>query len=77
VKKGNYDITNILCIPSNVTLILEDGVTIRKSAKTGTTEMKPTKSIFQLIKPSKLSSKKYYAKYNGEKNIKIIGKGSA
>ncbi len=77
VKKGNYDITNILCIPSNVTLILEDGVTIRKSDKTGTTEMKPTKSIFQLIKPSKLSSKKYYAKYNGEKNIKIIGKGSA
>lgn len=77
VKKGTYTITNILCIPSNVTLILEDGVTIKKGNKTGTNKLTPTKSIFQLIKPSKQKSKKYYTKYNGERNISILGKGNA
>ena len=77
VKKGTYTITNVLCIPSNVTLTLEDGATIKKGNKTGTDSFKPAKSIFQLIKPSKLSSKGYYKKHKGEKNIKIIGKGSA
>ncbi|HKL79084.1 MAG TPA: hypothetical protein VJ888_01470 [Mobilitalea sp.] len=77
VKKGTYTITNVLCIPSNVTLTLEDGVTIKKGTQTGTDKFGISKSIFQLIKPSKLKSSKYYSKYNGEKNIKIIGKGDA
>jgi len=77
VKKGTYTITNILCIPSNVTLTLEDGATMKKGDKTGTSSLKTNKSIFQLIKPSKLKATGYYSKYNGEKNIKIIGKGNA
>jgi len=77
VKKGTYTLTNVLCIPSNVTLIFEDGVTIKKGDKTGTSKLTASRSIFQLIKPSKLTTAKYYSKYNGEKNIKIIGKGNA
>lgn len=77
VKKGTYTITNALCIPSNVTLTLEDGVTIKKGNQTGTDSMKPTKTMFQLIKPSKRTSKGYYKEYNGENNINIIGEGSA
>lgn len=77
VKQGTYTISNVLCIPSNVTLILEDGVLINKGVRTGTTKFRVSKSIFQLIKPSKLTTKGYYHKYEGERNIQIIGRGNA
>lgn len=77
VTAGTYTISNVLCIPSNVTLILEDGVLILKGTRTGTAKFSASKSIFQLIKPSKLYTKGYYHKYDGEKDIRIVGHGNA
>lgn len=75
-KKGTYTISNALYVPSNVTLQFEHGVKIVKGTKTGTKAFKPSTSVFQLIRPSKAYSKGVYGKYQGEKNIKFVGKGT-
>lgn len=54
---------------------MKDGVSIVKGQKTGTSKFKASKSIFQLIKPSKANKSGVYGKYNGEKNISFIGEG--
>lgn len=77
LKKGTYTVTNSLYVPSNVTIQLEDGVKIVKGNKTGVASMPPSNSIFQFIRPSKANKKHVYGKFNGEKNIKLIGKGNA
>lgn len=76
LKKGTYTITNTLYVPSNVTIEFQNGVKIVKGTSTGTSKMKPAKSVFQLIRPSKANKKGVYGKYAGEKNIKFIGKGT-
>lgn len=76
VKAGNYPVTNNICIPSNVTLNLENGVTF---TKTGTTAMDIcyAKSIFTLVPPSKDGTVKTISGYNGSHDVKIIGNGTA
>lgn len=75
--KGTYVITNTLCIPSNTSVILEDGATILKSEDTGTSYLAPTYSLFQTVSYTNASKEAVFSKYNGEKNIKIIGIGNA
>lgn len=77
LKKGTYTISNTVPIPSNVNLILEDGVVINKGTKTGTRKFKASSTIFQLVHPSKLKKSRAYSKYNGVRNVKIIGKGTS
>lgn len=77
LKKGTYTISNTVPIPSNVNLILEDGVVINKGAKTGTKKFKASLSMFQLVPPSKFKKIGVYSKYNGVKNVNIIGTGTA
>lgn len=77
LKKGKYSVTNVLYVPSNVTIILNNGVVIEKGNKTGTKSFGPSKSIFQFVAPSKSHKKGVYGGYKGEKNISIIGKGKA
>lgn len=76
LNKGTYTITNTLYVPSNVTILMKDGVNIVKGNKTGTSKFKAAKSIFQFIRPSKASKSGIYGKYNGEKNISFIGEGT-
>lgn len=76
LKSGTYNICNVLYVPSNTTIIL-DGATLKKSNYTGTSLLTPSKSIFQLISPSNKSQGVKFGQYNGEKNIKIIGKNNA
>ena len=76
LKKGTYIISNTVPIPSNVNLILEKGVIIKKGSKTGTSKFKASTSIFQLVAPSKLQKKAVYGKYNGMVNVNIIGEGN-
>ncbi len=71
LKKGTYTITNTLYIPSNVTILLEDGVVIKKGDKTNLATMKPSTSLFQLIRPSRSTKSGVYGGYNGEQNIAI------
>ncbi|WP_397538103.1 right-handed parallel beta-helix repeat-containing protein [Rummeliibacillus pycnus] len=77
LKKGTYTVTNALYVPSNVTIQLEDGVTILKGTDTGTEKMMPSNSILQFVRPSKAQKEHVYGKFEGEKNIQLIGKGTA
>jgi len=77
LKKGKYIITNTIAIPSNVNLIFEDGVVIEKGTNTGTSKFKAASSMFNIVPPSKHKTKDACSKYNGAKNVNIIGRGSA
>lgn len=76
LKKGTYLITNTVYVPSNVTIKLSTGVTIKKTTKTGS-NLKASNAIFQLIEPTKSSKKNAATKYNGASSIHIIGSGTA
>ena len=77
LKRGTYTITNTIPIPSNVNLILEDGVIIKKGTHTGTSKFSASSTLFQLVKPSKIKTVRAYSKYNGVKNVNIIGLGNS
>lgn len=77
IKKGVYLITNNLYVPSNVTIELEDGVVLKKAATTGTSKLNISRSIFQLIAPSKSEVIGAVGKHNGTRNVKIYSKGRA
>ncbi len=75
IKKGTYTITNILYVPSNVTIQFNNGVKFIKSKNTGKARIKAADGIFQVV-PYKLSQKKRKGKgYDGSINVKFIGKG--
>lgn len=70
LKKGTYKISNAIFVPSNVTIKFKSGVKLVKTNG-------PSSSMFQLLADSKYNSgkKNITSKYNGEHNIKFIGKG--
>lgn len=76
LKKGTYSITNVIWVPSNVTIIFENGVKIVKGTKTARKEMPAAGTIFQLNRPSRSKKKAVYGGHNGEKNIHFVGKGN-
>jgi len=85
LKKGTYNLSVTVYIPSNVTLKLSDGVVLNKITKTGTSKIKPSKSMFMLCAPSvskkanKFTAGNYadgYTEYNGVHDVKILGSGS-
>ena len=76
LKKGEYSITNVLYVPSNVTIRLKKGVVLKKGNKTGTSKFKPSGTMITLLPPSKQNVKGKITKYNGTKNVKIIGEGN-
>ena len=74
-KKGEYNIWSSLFIPSNVTLIFEDGVVLNDTLDTGGTGS-GSSVMFEAVAWSKHNNKGIFSGYNGEKNIKFIGKGN-
>ena len=77
LSKGVYLSPLRVGVPSNTTIILEDGVIIKKTNDTGTSKIRATTSIFDLVPPSVLRLNTTVGKYGGSKNIKIIGRGNA
>lgn len=77
IEKGTYTVSNVLFVPSNVTVKLEDGAKLVNSDKTGTSELDADKSLFHLIRPSLGKEEGVYGKHEGEKNISFIGAGTA
>lgn len=76
IKKGTYNITNILYVPSNVTIRFKDGVKFNKIKKVGNARFKAADGIFQIV-PYKLSQTNHKGKkYSGSKNVKLIGEGN-
>ena len=66
LKKGTYNLQFPLYIPSNTTVIFEDGVTIKRQDK-GT--------LFILCSYNDVNTGKKFYGYNGVHDIKIIGRG--
>lgn len=77
LKKGTYRISNTLFVSSNTKIILKDGAVLKKTKKTNSKAMPASSSMFQLIRDSKSKNTGVYGKHNGEKNITIIGEGTA
>lgn len=77
LKKGTYKICNSLYVPRNVTILFKNGVCIKKTKKTGKAQFKSAESIFQVVTPKLSKKKKKTKKYNGSRNVKFIGQGTA
>ncbi len=77
LSAGTYEICNALYVASNITIILKDGVVIRKTEDTGTESMKSSFSLFQLVAPSKAKISGAYSAYDGESGIRLLGEGNA
>lgn len=76
VEPGTYEVTNNICIPSNVIVNLKDGVIMRKGTNK-TADVAYAKSVFTLVPPSKDGTKATVTGYNGSNNVKLLGTGSA
>lgn len=77
LKKGTYKIPHTLYVPSNVTIILSNGVTVRKTTKTKTDILEETKSVFQLVSPKKSKIRDSVSGYSSSHNVYFIGVGNA
>ena len=77
LKCGKYTVTNTLCIPSDTTIILEDGATIVKTDDTGTKNLTATASLFQTVSYTNSAKDGVFKGYKGEHDIKILGEGTA
>ncbi len=77
LKKGTYYITNALLVSSNTHIILKNGATLKKTTETGVSDMPAASSMFQFIRDSKAKKTGVVGKHNGEKNISLIGEGTA
>lgn len=77
LKCGKYTVTNTLCIPSDTTIILEDGATIVKTNDTGTQNLTATASLFQTVSYTNSAKDGVFKGYKGEHDIKILGEGTA
>jgi hypothetical protein len=75
IKKGTYNITNSIYVPSNVTIIFEDGVVFNKTMKTGKSDLQATTAMWQLCPRDKSKKSSSIGKYKGTKNVKFIAKG--
>ncbi len=75
IKKGTYNLTNAIPVPSNVTIVLKDGVVMNKTNKTGTSRLKAGHILFECVSSNRLKKKNSIGGYQGEKNIRIIGEG--
>ena len=91
LKRGTYYLNNTVYVPSNVKIIFEDGVVLKKTFKRYKGKVKkkkvtyePSLSMFMLCTPSiayksaKYKPGKYnkaYKKYNGVHDIQFIAKG--
>ena len=67
LQKGTYNLLYGLYIPSNVTLVFEDGVTIKRMDKS---------ALFTLCSYNDVHTGIKFHGYNGVHDIKLIGKGN-
>lgn len=75
LKKGTYNLTNAIPVPSNVTIKLKDGVVMNKTSKTGTKKLKAGHILFECVRSSRIKKANSIGGYGGERNIRIVGEG--
>lgn len=57
MKKGQYTVSNVLSIPSNTMIKLQNGAIVKKGKTTGRATFKPSQTFFQLVPLSKVNKK--------------------
>lgn len=77
LQAGKYSITNTLNVPSNTTIVFQDGVHISKGTYTGFTDYLPSASMFTLVDPSMSMAAGALSGYNGAHDISFVGYGTA
>ncbi|MCM1246204.1 MAG: right-handed parallel beta-helix repeat-containing protein [Roseburia sp.] len=70
LKKGTYKVCSTLEVPSNVTIKMKNGVKIKKTYETGSSALKPTKTLFKVSSPKAKN-------YKGTKKVVITSAKSA
>ena len=74
VEPGNYMVSGNICVPSNVTVNLKNGVTFTKvAASSGDGQY--SKGIFTIVPPSKEGIVSSVKGYGGSQNVRIAGSG--
>ena len=76
LKKGTYYISNAVCIPSNVKIVFEDGVVIKKTKAIYQTELDNHQVIFIFVPPSKEKKKESVSGYGGTHDVTMTGIGN-
>ncbi len=76
LQAGKYSITNTLNVPSNTTIIFQNGVHISKGTTTGFADYLPSASMFTLVNPSMAMASGALTGYNGAHDISFIGQGT-
>lgn len=76
-RAGQYNVCNVLYIPSNTTIRLLDGATIKKIYDTKSSAISASATLVAFCAPSKAAVSGAYNKYNGVHNSKLIGYGNA
>lgn len=71
--RGTYDVTNVLYIPSDVSLVLEEGAVLRKATDTGTSGMTATNELLCFLNPSQSASLGTLEDYGGCTNAGMTG----
>ncbi|MCR5829125.1 MAG: Ig-like domain-containing protein [Lachnospiraceae bacterium] len=73
LKKGYYPVIATLCVPSDTTILFEDGAVIKKIDNTNTKVVPATTSLFQCV--ASTHTTKAFKGYGGEHDISFIGEG--
>ena len=74
IKKGTYNITNTLYVPSNTNIILKKGAVLKKSQKSGP-EVPASTSLLQFISSKNSTVYEVYGGHEGDHDISITGSG--
>ncbi len=74
LHKGTYTISNAVKVPSNVTIVFKDGVTMKKGKK-GCGKFKPAAGMFQIVPPTVADKHKKLRGYNGSHDVELRGEG--
>lgn len=73
LTKGTYYLPAEVLVGSNTTIVFEDGVVVKKTATTGTSELKATTGMFSFVSPRGYDACETYKGYTAAKNVTLIG----
>jgi len=76
LQAGTYDLATALGVPSNTTIVMQNGATLRKTNNTDG-KMDVQKSLLHFVAPSLMGSSKTVGGYNGSHDVVIRGEGEA
>lgn len=75
LKKGTYNIPSTIFVPSNVKIVMEDGVVINKTNDVGKAKISPSTKLFVFVDRNLKDKKNATSKYAGTKKSSVTGKG--